>query len=215
MSKETFDILRFVSSGFVLIPLLYILFRKERLSIVQRKLCALLVALLVVEVSSTILWFLKITNLPIYHVFTVIEFLLILNIYSAVLTKMITKNGIYALGVSFFLFSCFNVLFIQSIFVFNSVPIVIHSILVILITFISLYNILKDPQYTLLNNNSLFWISAGLLIYFSSSLVLFYIVNSLELTQLESHTIWGLHAIINILLILFYMRALWVQQEKE
>ena len=214
MSKETFDILRFVSSGFVLIPLLYVLFRKEKLSAVQRKLCILLTVLLFVEILSTILWFWKITNMPVYHIYTVIEFLLILNIYSEVLAKAITQSGVFALGISFFLFSCFNALFIQSIFTFNSIPIVILSILVIFITFMSFYKILKDPEYTLLNNNSLFWISAGLLIYFSSSLVLFYINNSLNLTRSESYSIWGLHAIINILLILFYTRALWVQQEK-
>lgn len=215
MSRETFEILRLVSSTCVIVPLILVLTQRSKWSSIQRRLFWLLLGMFLCELISNIFWYQKMNNFPIYHLYTIAEFTLILNIYKEILAKYITKGAVLGLGAAFVTFAIYNTLYIQSIFTFNSNTVVVLSVLVIGITMVFFYDLLNLHHYTSLSSNNLFWISAGLLIYFASNLVLFYINNLLNLSRSESYTIWGLHAIIHILLILFFTRAVWTQPEKE
>ena len=180
MSKEFFEVLRLTSAFSVIIPLIFALLFFARLTKVQRKLTLLLLVVLIVEITTNVMWYHEMNNLLIYHVYTVVEFLLFLNIFKEVLSKLITLLGVVLLGTGFSLFSVIISLFYQRIYEFNSIA-----------------------------------ISAGILIYFSGNLILFYINNALNLTLEESYIIWGMHAVVNIVLILFYTRAIWVHPAKE
>lgn len=216
MSKELFDSLRLISSFIVIIPVLLSIYKFKSLIKVQVKLVYLLLIVLIVEVISNMLWYKKINNMPLYHFFTVIQFLLIVNIYRRALSQTFSKKFFASLSVGFVVFAIINTIFLQGLMTFNSNTTTLLGSLVIFLSLSYFYALLKEVKYSTLETNPMFWINSGFLIYFSSSLILFFMNNTLfKGITAASHMLWGLHAIINIVLTIFYTVAIWVKPKKE
>lgn len=215
MNKELFDNLSLISSFLVIIPLFLFVFKYKLLGKIQIKLGYLLIVVLLVEVISNILWYKKVNNLPIYHFYSIVEFLLILNIYKTILSGLFSKTLFILLGVGFIIFAVTNVFLFQDLYTFNSNVTTLLGAIVIFLALSYFYALLKEVKYTALETNPMFWINSGFLIYFSSNLILFFINNNLFKGVTEaSHMVWGLHAIVNIVLTIFYTIALWVHPGK-
>ncbi|MEW7289718.1 hypothetical protein [Aquimarina sp. 2304DJ70-9] len=215
MSKDLFYSLRLISSFIVVIPLVLAVFKLKSLNKVQIKLLYLLIAVFIVEFVANIFWYQKLNNLPLYHFYAVVEFLLIVNIYKAELSKTFSKYFFVFLGIGFTFFAIINTLFFQDLYAFNSNVTTLLGLLVIFFALSYFYTLLKEIKYTSLETNPMFWINSGFLIYFSSNLILFFINNNLFKGNNEaSHMVWGLHAIVNIVLIIFYIVAIWVNPKK-
>lgn len=213
MSAELFDAISLVSSFLAVIPIIMGLFIYQRLERVQKMLMLLLFVGLTVEIISNALWYANTNNNFVYHIYTALEFSLILSIYSEFLRKYLSNTVIVSLGTAFIFYCIFNEVYYQDLKTFNSNTLIVLSFTVLFLSLWTLYSILKT-SHSSLGRNPIFLISTGLLLYFSSSLVLFYVTNSVELTPEQNWTLWGFHGIINCISILIYTRALWVQQIK-
>ncbi|WP_299221675.1 hypothetical protein [uncultured Aquimarina sp.] len=215
MSKILFENLTLVASVILLVPILVSIFRFRFLDSSQKKLLVLVLTTGLVEIISWILWYKKMNNLPLYHFYAVIEFLLIINIYRKVLSGLFSKNFFIILGIGFGIFSLANTLFFQDLYTFNSNVTTLIGLLVIFFSLSYFYALLKEVKYSALETNPMFWINSGFLIYFSSNLILFFINNNMFKGSTEaSYLVWGLHAIVNIVLTIFYTIALWVNPKK-
>ncbi len=216
MNKELFLILGNISSLLILVPVLFSIAKYKLLNKIQVRLCYLLILVLIVEIISNVLWHKKINNLPVFHFYAIIEFILIINIYRTVLSKMFSKKFFFFLGLGFIAFGIINTIFFQSLFTFNSNVTTTMGLIVIFLSLSYYYSLLKEVKYSALEINPMFWISSGFLIYFSSNLILFFINNTLFKGVSEaSRIVWGLHAIVNMVLIIFYTIAIWVNPEKK
>ena len=220
MSKELFGNLRLISSFAVILPLLIALWKYNRLHKMQRKLMYLLLTTLVVESISNILWYQKINNLPVYHFYSIIEFVLIVNIYKDELNKLLPKRFFYVLIIMFSSFAIVNMCYFQSLWTFNSNATTLLGLLVIFLSLSYFYALLKEVKYSALEQNSMFWLNAGFLIYFSSNLILFFINNTMfedpnAKANEVSYLLWGLHAIVNIILTIFYTISVWVNPKQQ
>ncbi len=216
MSKTLFNILGDISSFIALLPLLVAAFKFKSLNNVQQKLLYILIVILIVESISTILWYQKMNNLPVYHFYTVIEFLLIMNIYVGELSQVYSKQLFVYLSIIFTVFAVINTIFFQNLFTFNSNVTTALGVIVVLFALSYFYKLLKEVKYSSLETNPMFWINSGFLIYFSSNLMLFFINNNLFKESTEaSYLVWGLHAVVNIILIIFYTIAVWVNPKKQ
>ncbi|QHI38328.1 hypothetical protein IMCC3317_37190 [Kordia antarctica] len=219
MSEEFFGNLSLISSFAVILPLLIALWKYNRLHKMQLKLVYLLITILVVESISNILWYQKINNLPIYHFYSIIEFVLIVNIYKDELRKIFPKRFFYILIAVFAVFSIVNMSYFQKLETFNSNATTLLGILMIFLSLSYFYALLKEVKYSALEQNPMFWLNAGFLIYFSSNLILFFINNSIfkdptaEANEV-SYLLWGMHAVVNIVLILFYTISIWVNPKQ-
>ncbi|WP_298513680.1 hypothetical protein [uncultured Kordia sp.] len=99
---------------------------------------------------------------------------------------------------------------------FNSNATTVLGILVISLSLSYFYALLKEVKYTLLERNPMFWLNAGFLIYFSSNLLLFFINNSMFTKADEvSYLVWGLHAIVNFILVIFFTIAIWITPNQQ
>ncbi len=215
MSSEFFENLSLVSSFIVIMPLLCSVFKLKSLNRVQIGLIYILIAVLLVESISSILWYKKLNNLPLYHFYTIVEFLLIVNIYKKELSKKFTKKFFTLLSIGFVIFAIINTLFFQNLQTFNSNVTSLLGLIVIFFSLSYFYALLKEVKYSSLETNPMFWINSGFLIYFSSNLILFFINNSVFKGSTEaSFTLWGLHAFINIVLTIFYTIAIWVHPKR-
>ncbi len=216
MSEEFFGNLSLISSFSVILPLLLAIWKYHRLNPIQKKLSYLLILFSITELIANILWYQKLNNLPVYHFYTIIEFLCIISIYKDALHKIYPTRLFIVLAVSFSLFCVVNMLFFQSLFMFNSNATTVLGILVISLSLSYFYALLKEVKYTLLERNPMFWLNAGFLIYFSSNLLLFFINNSMFTKADEvSYLVWGLHAIVNFILVIFFTIAIWITPNQQ
>ncbi|WP_271765526.1 hypothetical protein [Aquimarina algiphila] len=216
MSEELFENLTLIASILLLAPLVVSIFKFRVFNYLQKRLFSLVILTCLVEIVSWILWYKKINNLPVYHFYTIIEFLLIVNIYKNELNKVFAKHFFVFLSICFTVFAIINTLFFQSLKTFNSNVTTVMGLIVIFFALSYFYALLKEVKYRTLESNPMFWINSGFLIYFSSNLILFYMNNTLFKGVTEASLIlWGLHAIVNIVLTIFYTIALWVNPKKQ
>lgn len=220
MSEELFGNLRLISSFSVILPLLIALWKYNRLHKMQLKLGYLLIMILVVESISNVLWYQKENNLPVYHFYSIIEFILIVNIYKDELKKLFPKRFFYALIIVFSSFAIVNMCYFQNLWTFNSNATTLLGFLVIFLSLSYFYALLEEVKYSALEQNPMFWLNAGFLIYFSSNLILFFINNTMfedpnAKANEVSYLLWGLHAIVNIILTIFYTISVWVNPKQQ
>jgi hypothetical protein len=216
MSKELFGILRLISSFAVILPLLIALWKYQRLDKMQLKLVYLLLTILIVESISNVLWFQKENNMPVYHFYSIIEFILIVNIYKDELKKLFPKRFFHMLVTAFTLFAIINMCYFQNLITFNSNATTLLGLLVIFLSLSYFYALLKEVKYSSLEQNPMFWLNAGFLIYFSSNLILFFINNSMFAKADESsRLVWGLHAVVNIVLTFFYTISICLNPKQQ
>lgn len=215
MIENWFSGITLMAYVFLYIPLLIFVLRFKNLSKIQLVIGILVVNVVITESASRIMWYHKINNLPLYHLYVVIEFLLICLIYRKKLKTLFSHLFFGILATAFIITAIINVFFFQDIYTFNSNMTTIEGLIVVFFCLSFFYKLLKEVKYTSLETNPMFWINSGFLIYFSSNLILFFINNKLFQGSTEaSYMVWGLHAIVNIIQTIFYTIALCVHQKR-
>lgn len=114
-------------------------------------------------------------NLPLLHLYTIIEFLILMWYFRSFVLSRNIIVGMTILMVIFPVYSLMNMFFIQQPFIFNSYA---RSIAAIILMASSLYCIYKNLNHTERWANYFSnWVSTGLLIYFGSALFQFALSN--------------------------------------
>lgn len=171
------------------------------------------------ELASTILWHKAINNFPLLHVYVAVGFILQVWFYNEVLKKFINKKLMLAFGVIFTSFTIINSAFFENIYSFNSNALSVQSILVIILS-ISTYmlfinDIVKsDKDFSFIK--SLNWINSGLFIYYTSSLLIFYLGDFFTENYpviLNQYT-WAIHTIFLIVMYFCFFVGLWKRPRK-
>ena len=197
---------------FIGVTLLVGTLRIKELNKPQKYLLILVLITAVVEFVSLLLWRQKINNLPLYHFYAIVEFFILSSIFQLQLRERVPSFWIISLKIGMVVFASLNIIFFQNIYEFNSNVIVASSVILIAFSFIYFYYLLNAGHHYPLESNYMFWISTGVLIYFSSSLALFCLTSYLLSLPIETQTIvWGIHAVFNILHYLAFTIALWLK----
>jgi hypothetical protein len=166
-----------------------------------------------IQLISTILWFQRINNLPLLHLYVAGGFVCLAWFYSAVLRDFINHKIIWGIALLFSIFTIANSLFIQNIFTFNSNALTVESVLVItlsLFTYIVLLNdIVKEKRKELIN--SLNWINSGLFIYYTSSLLIFYFGDffTKQFSVYYNQYTWMFHTFFSVVMYSCFFVGLW------
>ncbi len=168
-----------------------------------------------VEVAALALSVYKINNLPLLHVYTVVEFILLAGIFKRPLAGVIPALYFRLLYGAFALYALLHILLPgRSWYEHNAWPRAIEAITLILLVLLFFYNTLKELNFRHLESAPLFWISTGLLFYFSSSFFIFissnYVLGENELAVM----LWAIHMIFTIVRNVFFGIALWVRPRK-
>jgi hypothetical protein len=112
-------------------------------------------------------------NMPIFHVFTVLEFILLSLFFQRLTSHRLTKKILTFCIISFSVFSIINIIYIEPITTYNSLTRSVESILLIVFSLFSFYKGLEADQAVRKKIKHLLWIHIGLICYFSGSLFLF------------------------------------------
>jgi hypothetical protein len=145
------------------ITVLYGLFIFKKLQGELRIFCWFLFLSGLVQLLSSVLWYLRANNLPLLHLYVVGGYICLAFFYKEVLKGFINPRIIIWSTTVFVLFSVVNALFIQGIFTFASYSLTVESVLVLILslsTFIFLLNdIMKEQKTNVVR--SIKWINYG------------------------------------------------------
>lgn len=212
MNEALSRLLADLSAYSIFIPLAIGMFKLKKLIPLQRLLMGLLFISFLFEFAA--FWVseqLDLTNLPLLHVFTVIQFTFLILIFRQ--SFDIADRWYWLLLAAFLGFAIIDILYISDLQSFNPLARLVESLILITCSFFYLYKTLEELKIRRLEKEPMFWISAGLLIYFAGGFLIFISSNYIMPIKLTLFLFWGLHAILNIILNLFYSIALWTEPQ--
>ena len=197
------------------IPAILAAFKWSFLSDAQRWFAYLLWMIVGVSFSGEIWNILtKESNLPFYHVYILLEYLILLQVFRCLFKGHIRPAIWNTLSIGFLFIWLGNVLFVEGIWGF---PDYIHALeaVVILMVVFKWFSVMLKEKATLHPETTFeFWFFAGLLLFFSGNFLLFLFSEFLlSIEQAAYDVIWKVHCILNILLYILYSIALlWVKK---
>ncbi len=152
----------------------------------------------------------KHNNLWLLHYYTPLEFACICWLYSHVLKDFVRTSAFWVLGLGFACLSALNSLFLQDIDTFNTYARSLEGILVILLCLIWFFRTLTELKIKRLEQDPVFWVNTGFLLYFSGNVLLFAFSNYIiHINRALNLYIWAFHALFSILLYFFITIGLW------
>jgi hypothetical protein len=166
----------------------------------------------VIQLSALALALNRINNLPLLHIYVAAGFLLLAVFYRNILNGFIRARLIWIITIAFLVYTILNSIFIEPVRTFNSSALTVESILIVILslfTFIVLLNdIARERRSSLVR--SINWINSGLFIYYSSSLLIFYLTNNFSFSF--NRYIWILHSFFSMVMYSCFYIGLWKRQ---
>ncbi|MCG8391246.1 MAG: hypothetical protein MJA30_37185 [Cytophagales bacterium] len=204
-----------ISSYLFILPLGITFLRRNSLDDTQKLLRWVIYLLSASQMIGTALWYFKINNLPLIHIYPLIELAIFSVLYQKALRTLYHPNVIPFLTGLVIVFSIFNSVFVQSIFVFSSNSITLVSGVLIIYSISYFVKLLRDPPIDFLDRSPMFWINCAILIYFSGSFMIFMYSNYMLPKSKDTQMVmWGIHAILNMARFFLFSIALWVKEKR-
>jgi len=196
-----------------LIPFVFgiISYRKHKLVLVQQLIFILVVITLLTESVVLFLSYFGINNLPIFHLFTIAQFSIYILIMRKGCKPFLSRSFFHGIFFLFIIFALLDAFWLNNLYSFNNYSRPVASLFLIFFALCFFYKTLKELKIQSLEREPLFWLSMGMLIYFSCSLFVFLFTNYVKTSNEALFTIWNINAIFNIILNLSYAVALWVK----
>lgn len=137
-------------------------------------------------------------NLPLLHIFTIIEFCMFLYVfYKGVKIK---QSLYFLLIAAFILLACFDAFVFNKISTFNSIAKPAESLVFTIVALYYYYYNLQENNTVSIFYQPMYWFSTGILIYFSVNFFMFLLMNTLlSINQGMGYLEYNIHSISNII----------------
>jgi hypothetical protein len=204
-----------ISSFSIVIPLLVGIITYKRNKAEQHVLFWYIALATITEFVSVSLAGKGKNNLPVFHLFTVLEFIFLVYFYKLALGRINTKLRIYTLIGVFIGLAVINAMFLEDIYSFNTNLRTLESLVLILLSVYFLFNLTAKSEVLYITDYPNFVASAAILFYFSGSLFLFASSRIFLKNWLGFYpAIWSIHAFFNIGFNLLLAKTLWNRQKE-
>jgi hypothetical protein len=208
--KPFFEIATYIP----LVPAVLALVRWKSLNLGQRWFGILLWIIAICSIAASILatvW--QVNNMPIFHSYILIEFLLLLVVFSSLLETPFRSKLWLSMAATFALLWILNIAFGDGWLGYPTYIHVFEGLVLMGLALRWFAKILSEKRVQRPVQTFAFWMCTGILIYFSGNLLLFMFSNFIvEQSKAVFTAIWGVHAILVILLYLTYSVAiLWAK----
>lgn len=171
-----------------------------------------------VQATAEILAQFGINNMPVSHAYALFGFLLITSFFRFILKPFIPSKVFTVLGIIFLLLAVVNSLFWQPIVEFNSIPLVIEALIIMVFSISTFILTLNEGQNEYIRPLlvSLNWVNSGLFVYFFGSLILFYNGHVIihEASKYLSQYTWLAHSMLTVILHTCLLMGLWKSPKK-
>lgn len=152
---------------------------------------------------------LHVRNLPLFHIFSVINLLFLSALYYYTLRGQRLRAAIALVAGGLLVFTVYNALRPGELWWFPSQGMTGQCVLFILLALLYFYQLLRQPAVVAIEHNPLFWVNAGVLVYFSGNLFLFMLQEWLSrVAPLQHANYWAIHSVANIVANLLYAAGL-------
>ena len=163
-----------------------------------------------VNTISVIMRDLHIVNLPLLHIYTILEFAFIATFFYFIYEGKMHKYLLFIIILMFTSVALTNAIVFRGWNHFNTIPRSIECLITIIFCIMCYYQILTKLKSASIFNDPVFWVNTGFLIYFSGALFLFMMSNYILPLNLKLNIlVWTIHAIFCDLLYVFIFIGLW------
>ncbi len=187
------------------------LFRWKELNLPLQRLFHFLILNLVTEIVARIFAYSGINNLPLLHLYTIGEFVLLSYFYKSLigiphLFQRIFRPFVWS-GV---LLIILNSLFLQDLYTFNTIAKTFVQITVITYAVLYFYNLMENQSFTPRIAKSLRLINSAILIYYSGSLFIFMCSQVSFINSDLYEVFWAFNAVLNFIFQLLILWGIWI-----
>lgn len=148
-------------------------------------------------------------NMPFFHAFAAVNLLFLCAFYNYALRGPWTRRGVWlaaGLGLGLLVYTA---LLPGGIWQFPARALTAQCVLFIGLALLYFYQLLQQQPVLALERQPLFWLNAGVLLYFSVNLFVFLLQNwLLQLPAADAVAVWSIHSVVNILANFFYTLGL-------
>ncbi|TXK49110.1 hypothetical protein FVR03_06925 [Pontibacter qinzhouensis] len=200
---EVYNIIQYLSIFSILPPLIYslVLLWQRQAGRLTWQIFGFSVFIAVVEAAGWISSYKGLNNLWMSHVYIPLEYAILAYMYLCIFNNKIIKRLIIGSVVLFFLFCALDIVYLESLTIYNSYPRVIESVLMVLLSLLYFYKVFKDIDKADLLTDPYFLLSVGVIVNFAGSSV----INSLfnVMLQYPAEIMLMCLAVLNFLNVLF------------
>lgn len=191
----------------ILLPILFGLLNYKAANSGQKLLFYYLIASGFINLAAMVMINYKMRNLPLLHLYTIVEAILILGYLQFLFVNKLIKNILRSIIILFPLFCIINVAFIQSIYTYNTYTRPLEAILITFFCMLYLYNSgftenwLKQPKS---------WFNIGILIYFPVVCIIFILSNYIVFVAKHkefNRIIWNFHGAMSLIMYLAWAKG--------
>jgi hypothetical protein len=162
------------------------------------------------QIMSFALWKMKTNNFPILHVYTLIEYIILLKFYSRILKGFVPKSMLAVLLYCFPAYSIFDSLLVESLFTFNTYSRSIEALILITLAVCWFVKIIGETDEERSRAAGLNYTNSGFMVYFAGSLILFSYGSYVEKMAIESRiNLWTIHTFLAAQLYIQITIGLW------
>ncbi|HEX8349865.1 MAG TPA: hypothetical protein VF598_07875 [Hymenobacter sp.] len=185
--------------------------RFKRLEPALRCLAYLVVFAAVIELVSRGMVALQRPNLFLFPIDTLVEFGLLAWMYRRAFWPSAVSRGLPVVVSVFSLVSLLSYTEPANLFHFNALQRFAESFLVLGLVLLYFYKVIRELVIVHLEREPMFWVSVGLLLYFSGNVFIFVSSNYvLQHSEALSLRLWNIHALLYMALYSLYAVALWI-----
>lgn len=171
----------------------------------QRLLTWFFVVAGVFDLASVVTDHLRVRNLPLFHAFAVVNLVFLGALYYRTIRGQWWRRALLGAGAGILIFTGYKAAQPGGLAQFPSAVMTAQCALFILLALLYFYQWLHQPVMTAFEHTPLFWVNAGVLVYFSGNLFLFMLQEWLSRTpQLHLQNYWVIHSVANIVANLLY-----------
>ena len=191
----------------VILPISIAIYKRShwKESLAAKPLFAYLIFSAIFNIVSLITTYKHVNNLPLLHLYTVLEFWMMSILFKSIFNKHSVRKLLIYLSLSFSVFSIAYIMFTHSLFAYNTLPRFLESIIIVSFCIYFLYLDFSNIE----SNQSMFNFSVvvGLMLYFSSTSILFGLSNAILKNRTLNILIWNIHATIVLIMYLIFAWA--------
>lgn len=164
---------------------------------------------LVVELAGYTLRALRRDNAPIYNIYIIVNFAYLIFLLRSFLRNERIKR-IFSWSIfTFVVIALINIFFIQGFYSFNTYTFIIGSIIMVICCIYYFYQRMKFPDSQSLLRDPTFWLSTGLLFFYTCSLPIFGLNNFVANIPLYIYnSFYLINQLLNIILYSLFMISL-------
>lgn len=206
--------LAYVPIGIIFTGALVGLIRFDRLGSAQKFLLTLLVLAFLAEAVSFYLSRSSSNSYPVFHLYALLEYGLLALIYSRGFKSIGLSKVLMSSVFLMVVYAILNVIFFQPLTVPNTNVTIVSSVIMIVVSVLFFFRVLNEMRYAQIEKSAMFWISIGVLIYFASSLIMFFYLTGIAPAVLgDVEVVIMVNIFFNIIHYLCFNIALWMDPE--